>query len=273
MIEFENLKMRRYVTGNTEKWKCLLRSSRNGGNGQIELICRRMETEKQDPGNEALNRFREKLRQRNMGLRDLLTVLITHPSMWVVLATNLVVFVLPGFGMDQAITLVWIYWTQSVMIGIVHACKMLFYRFREDDSATGVFNTKIGTAIFFLFHYGFFHLVYVFFIGTENVNWQLLQEAAGIMLGGILVNSVLHYRNENSGDWKLGAFMMRPYLRIIPMHIAIILGGIAGGPGIFVFLIVFKTILDLGSEYFSIRKLDLAIEIQETSSKTSASDS
>lgn len=149
-----------------------------------------------------------------------------------------------------------IYWAQSVIIGIFHFFRMLLLRSfctdgftsngqRVPENAKG----KRSTAIFFAIHYGFFHLVYATFLigfaatgGSEGeagateapplwgigaTGWFVLS-----VLGFVVGHGYSFYQNVRADLERkpnLGVMMFLPYARILPMHLAILFGGQAGG--------------------------------------------
>jgi len=137
--------------------------------------------------------------------------------------------------------LLWPYWIQSVIIGWYARRRMLALdRFRtdgftsngrrvpEDDSG------KRSTANFFALHYGFFHLGYLLFLAKEH---PVADPRAAAVLVACGVSFVLSqrqtYQVQHAADLRgrpnLGALMATPYLRVVPMHLAIILGAGAAG--------------------------------------------
>ncbi|MDO8647476.1 MAG: DUF6498-containing protein [Candidatus Diapherotrites archaeon] len=115
------------------------------------------------------------------------------------------------------------YWIQSALIGVFHFLRMAYFKTEKKINN----KKKLGFALFFLLHYGFFHFGYLMFIGIPESK----------MLAGILISALpfaanhaasLVYYLKNSKPKKakdFGNFMFKPYLRIIPMHFTIILGG------------------------------------------------
>ena len=133
-------------------------------------------------------------------------------------------------------TVMMIYWGQSVAIGVVNVLRILALR----DYSTGDFRlggplspsagTKLKVAGFFTLHYGFFHVVYLVFIlaamtrGGVDVNVPFVLYGAALFAGTDLAALALHWNAETRGR-NLGQVMFAPYLRIVPMHLAIIFGG------------------------------------------------
>ena len=191
---------------------------------------------------------------------DFLYTLLRSPAMLAVLASNVLILLIIPINKQNALNLVWVYWVQSVLLGLLHVLKLLVYDFPKPDRELEPNDIegwpRIGAALFFLIHYGFFHMAYVFFIGGTGVDWEMVMKAASIFAAQMLLSAIFHYRDE-SGKMEMGKLFMQPYTRIIPIHIAIILGGIMGSVAVFLFLIVFKTAMELAQEYYALNKTNL----------------
>ena len=164
-----------------------------------------------------------------------------------------------------------IYWAQSVIIGFFNFLRII----RLENFSTEGFTSngkpvpetekgKWSTAIFFAFHFGFFHLVYlVFLVGMafdggsgesgEAASWipgkvDLFWIGAAVL--GFLASHWFSFRRNVAADLdgrpNLGTMMFLPYARIIPMHLAILLGfGLASNMlGVLLFSSL-KTLADL----------------------------
>jgi hypothetical protein len=133
-------------------------------------------------------------------------------------------------------TVMMIYWAQSVAIGVVNVLRILALRdYSTGDSRSGgplspSGGAKLKVAGFFVLHYGFFHVVYLVFIlaamtrGRVDVNVPYVLYGAALFAGTDLIALVLHWSEQTRGR-NLGQVMFAPYLRIVPMHLAIIFGG------------------------------------------------
>jgi len=129
--------------------------------------------------------------------------------------------------------LLWIYWTQSVVIGIFQFRRIMDLKefstnnFKINDRAVEpTVATKRSTAFFFLLHYNFFHVGYLVFLLIEARPDP--SAAIYILLCAALffANHRYSYRTNQEEKPKtipnIGTMMFVPYLRIIPMHLVII---------------------------------------------------
>jgi hypothetical protein len=154
--------------------------------------------------------------------------------------------------------LLWPYWIQSVVIGWYARKRMLnLHRFSTKGFTSGGKpapeddHSKRSTANFFALHYGFFHAGYlVFLIAQHRVDGWLdlpLLFACGV---SFVFSQRDTYRVQHAADLRgcpnLGALMFTPYLRVVPMHLAILIGGAAGGgAGLMIAFTLLKTGSDL----------------------------
>ena len=134
--------------------------------------------------------------------------------------------------------LMWVYWGQSVIIGIVNVWRMLTLKKFSTEGFTSngrpVPETragKISTAAFFAAHYGIFHLVYFVFLlgglfGSKETPLRLTPMA--VCLLAFLVNHIYSFLYNRAQDAErvpnLGTIMFYPYARILPMHLTLIFG-------------------------------------------------
>lgn len=141
-------------------------------------------------------------------------------------------------GMATIGELMWTYWLQSVAIGLFNYRRMMaLQRFSAEGlSSNGrpVPATPAGkrsTANFFLLHYGFFHLIYAVFLSVQAPA-GLSTAWLGVAGLGFVAGEWNAHRHHVTTDamWEpnIGTLFFQPYIRIIPMHIAIILSFFAG---------------------------------------------
>lgn len=155
--------------------------------------------------------------------------------------------------------LMWTYWAQSLVVGWYARKRMLTLarfstegftsngrRVPEDDSG------KRSTANFFALHYGGFHAGYLMFLIAQHRvdDWRdlLILLACGV---SFVYSQRATYAAQHASDLRgkpnLGALMFTPYLRILPMHLAIIFGGGAqGGTALLILFATLKTLSDIG---------------------------
>lgn len=148
------------------------------------------------------------------------------------IVSNMVVLIWALLARWPVGVVMWVYWAQSVVIGIFWFFRILTY--------TNLFNVfdltwigRLGSGIFFLCYYMGFHLVYAgfFLSGTffERPKGPLLIEAIVIFACLFSVEQFNSFRKEMRVDRQkqvdIKAFKTFPYLRIIPMHLTIFIGG------------------------------------------------
>lgn len=187
------------------------------------------------------------------------------PSFWGLILSNLfsiVMALLQGWDLHE---LMWVYWAQSVVIGLINFYRILSLKefstenfYINDRPVSPTPETRRNTAFFFLFHYGFFHLGYLAFIWQEmplsdadlpRIVFLVLCAMGFMTAHGF---SFVHNLGRDFKDRKpnIGTIMFYPYMRIVPMHLTIIIGGAAveSGPGTQALLLfmVLKTLADAG---------------------------
>jgi hypothetical protein len=154
-------------------------------------------------------------------------------------------------------TLMWIYWAQSVIIGLFNFFRILSLdRFSTEGLRMNgrlvkpTRGTQLQVAFFFLFHYGFFHVIYAVFLASSltvrGSEGTLLALCIGVFFVNHLFSFGYNLRELRAGKPNLGYLLFFPYARILPLHLTIVFGlMLAGGPlGLLVFLGL-KTVADL----------------------------
>jgi len=169
------------------------------------------------------------------------------PVAWVILAVDLFpIWAVLTLGWGAA-PLVFLYWLENVIIGAVTLAKMIATSVREHIIGL-VGMLFIGP--FFVFHYGMFCFVHGVFVsafahmsaGTNDPGfptpWGLIQEALAsgasmpaFVLAIILVQIFLFLQDYIlRGEYRetsIDQEMMKPYGRVIVLHIAIFAGAFA----------------------------------------------
>lgn len=157
----------------------------------------------------------------------------------------------------SAETILFTYYFQSLIFGLSQFFQMLTLKEfsvenlkingRQVEKSN---KTKGCLGIFFLMHYGFFHLVYLVFllssfdfkVDSKYMLTTLLTFAVGEMLAGIRLKLFTQKEVPN-----IGTMMFTPYLRVIPIHLFILIGGFIqyDNPNIFSLFIILKIICDV----------------------------
>ena len=154
--------------------------------------------------------------------------------------------------------LLWVYWGQSVVIGVVSIARIL--RLRKFSTAglssngRQVPETRAGqiqAAGFFAIHFGMFHFVYGVFLASGAIGGRTaVEDVPGVLLavGGFAVAHTFSLLWNEPRDYvrgvpNLGTIMFFPYLRIVPMHLTILFGSLLAGFALPLF-IGLKTVAD-----------------------------
>jgi hypothetical protein len=223
-----------------------------------------------------------KVNKRNIKFSELWNqVDFTKTSTLSLIFSNLLVIFFAAVDGISANEVLWIYWSQSVIIGIFNFIKMITLK----DFSTEGFKqgkkqmlptraTAISSAVFFLFHYGFFHLIYAVFLGTfsdfsyssgSNSGTKYFLLSAGMFFISYLIEFINSKKEQTEELPNIGMIMFAPYARIIPMHLTIIFGGFIGAAGsifstntnlaVIILFIGIKTVVDLITHSIDFKKL------------------
>ncbi|MBU7045788.1 MAG: hypothetical protein HXS54_05075 [Theionarchaea archaeon] len=175
-------------------------------------------------------------------------------SLWILILTNGATIYFSVSKDWSLLTIMIVYWVQSVIIGTFSFFRILSLKefstenfYINDKQVPPTEKTKHSTAYFFAFHYGFFHAIYAsfLFVTAENVN------VLYILSGGLLffVDHFFSFRYNRKRDEKkkrnIGTLMFFPYARIIPMHLIIVFyGAFLSGKGPLIAFLGLKTAAD-----------------------------
>lgn len=139
----------------------------------------------------------------------------SDPSLYVLIAVNLIVLAIAYGNTASVRGLMLVYWMQSVIIGICAAIRI---------------RTLGHSPWVFAFHYGWFHFVYFFILVGDHKGAAPLASPLLYLLSGVVfaVNHSYSLRRNLAKDaagspdpWDLA---LLPYARIVPMHIVMCTG-------------------------------------------------
>jgi hypothetical protein len=164
------------------------------------------------------------------------------------IVANVVTILLAILGNWDLATVMFIYWAQSIIIGVFTVISLLgddTAALRADlqkpiDERGGsqkitprfVWFYKCLLAGFFTLHYGLFHWAYYTFIvesglfGTVNFADPNIWFSCGLFLANHLCSMVVYRHEKPVGPADINEQFITPYRRIIPMHMTIIFGSI-----------------------------------------------
>lgn len=170
------------------------------------------------------------------------------------LISNVVVIILSITGDWSFKQILWVYWSQSIIIGFFHFFRLLSvnkFSLGGFSVYTGTnpksLQEKLGIAILFAFHYGFAHWAYAAFLGALHGPINLFS----ILLGSSIfaVNHFYSFIHNRASDRKkvvdLNGLLLAPYGRVVPMHAVVVLGFLGGGTIGKTFFLSLKTVVDV----------------------------
>lgn len=180
--------------------------------------------------------------------------ILTDPALYALVILNIIFISEYKDDPKQYTTIVWVFWCQSVLIGVFNFIELLTTKtveskgFKMNNVPVDPKKSRGCYSFFFLFHYEFFHFAYFIFLivqlGFRDIDGSFLKLA----LLGITLNLVIAFI-QNKQDYKkhlpnLGTMFFLPYLRIVPMHMMILLPAFFNWRPALVFLIL-KGVFDV----------------------------
>ena len=171
------------------------------------------------------------------------------PNLWLLLVINIWCIIYYLQNQSAFNTVLWLYWFQSVLIGLFNFMDMLTIPSPPEGSGQTTeyfFNSKGCSAFFFLFHYQMFHLGYAIFIlaSGKPIDKQFLLIGISSFTVNLLLQFIQNKRKQRSTTVNLSTMFFLPYLRIVPMHLMILAPVFLHIQPSTVFLVL-KTIADL----------------------------
>jgi hypothetical protein len=192
--------------------------------------------------------------------------------------SNLITILIAYIEQWNFMALLWIYWFQSVIIGVINYIEMSNLK----NFTVGQFSingvkakadekTKNEVAKFFCMHYGIFHAVYLFFLviftvisSTEQTDGFIesltTADVIGISIGCLIflgnhIYGFITNKDRMVDKPNIGTMMFLPYARIVPMHIILILALLLNYAETLILFLVLKTFADVTMQIIETRKL------------------
>ncbi len=189
---------------------------------------------------------------------------LTDPAIWSLVVANLFTIAWIFIENISFLTILIIYLGQTIIIGLFHFVKMLIHpvlnknKYKKFDNSRilqklnqiGQQDHKIFQAISFLTTYLMFHFVYVFFIVhgvlferiSSFVSLNTTRESSflgnadisldpGTIIISVLlffVSSLVSFFSNYNQDKQRGVGLTDPFIRVLPIHLTIIIGGFLG---------------------------------------------
>lgn len=154
------------------------------------------------------------------------------PSSWLLILTNLIIIALAIVQRWSIGNLLWSYLSQSIIIGFFNVIKILSLKNFStagykigDKEAKPTKKIKWLSALFFVFHYGGFHLIYILFLRNFLVlgfDKFLILKMSGLFFANHLFSFLYNLKSDHEMKINIGKLMFLPYFRIVPIHLIII---------------------------------------------------
>ena len=173
-------------------------------------------------------------------LRDLVRIEARDHSLWRLLASNLITAAFAVTHRLDGRDVLLVYCGQTTFNGVVAIMRMVHVR-----------KIYVFAALFFLFHYGLFQLIFIFFAlyvafphGIHPADQAtLVWVLAGSLCFGIShIAGYLRTRNE-IGATDVSTLMFLPYIRFVPIFFALVPNS-GQGAALLLFLFL-KTVADM----------------------------
>ncbi len=188
------------------------------------------------------------------------------PAVYALILMNLIPIAGVMFFGWSAGTIIFLYWLENVVIGVLNIPKLLTAQGTDGASVstTGIFKLAGGLFLsaFFIVHYGMFCFGHYVFLKSSFDQVPSLAEIFSrgdilIALGGLSASHIISMAVNfyGKGQYKTRSpnmQMFMPYSRIVILHVVIILGGfftMLSGSGLIslMILVALKTAVDLAA--------------------------
>jgi len=184
----------------------------------------------------------------------MLKKIVTDWSLWVLLIFNLYLLDYYQKHTSEMATIIFLYWAQSVFIGVVNFFDILTVPNLKPGSMKindkPVENTKGGKgclAMFFLLHYGAFHVAYLVFMFIEikgKIDFHFVLIGMAILALSLIVDFIRNKIRQQQQQVDIGKMFILPYARVVPMHLMILVPEFIGVSNFTVFIVI-KIAMDI----------------------------
>ncbi len=173
-------------------------------------------------------------------------IVLTPPVISLIVSNILVIALAISGGWDFT-TIILVYWLQNLIIGFFTIVKLLsadtgliLSEVAAARAGTGtgtpetwlrVWLMKIGVSVFFVIHYGLFNLFYfILFIysgsfGAVDLTPRVIWIPLIIFTLNHLFSMLWYWKGEKKGGIFMANSILLPYIRILPMHLTLLIGG------------------------------------------------
>ncbi|WP_034261114.1 DUF6498-containing protein [Altibacter lentus] len=201
------------------------------------------------------------------------TILLPNQKNMLVWANALFLLALLFMQQIDALTVVFAYFLETIVIGLIHILKLWIVSAegKPTRSKKGLQLRGLPLIFFFVLHYGMFVAIQSIFAFTlfesavpeitssfallENYGYILSVEGMPVVLASLVVTNLSYFytnfwKNEKYKSYTPGAIFMKPYVRIFVQQFVVILAFffyllLSTGVVAAVLLIVFRLLIDL----------------------------
>lgn len=162
---------------------------------------------------------------------------LLDPEFWFILIFNTSLAWAYTDGLIAKDTIVWIYFFQSVIIGISNSARIVGLSYylasnltKDGEPVAVTAKTKWFGALFFTFHYGLFHFIYLIglvifsFDNGSQLDLRMVLINAGVIAINAIISTYYTMVRDREEKPAIDSLFFTPYLRILPMHFFLIVG-------------------------------------------------
>jgi len=184
--------------------------------------------------------------------------ILTDPTFWVLIALNGYLVFRFYRQQDIFITLIFLYWSQSMLLGIFTTLDILTTRnpkpieTETPKVVTGLMKggkPRISSARFFIAAFAGLHLFYLPFLftmksGRAPIDWEFFKYFFYLFLAGQIISFIQHKVQQSRHPEAPTPSPFTAFIRVLPMHLTIIFASFFTGGAVGIFLIL-KSVADV----------------------------